>query len=125
MPHLTLEYTGNIDQEIRVAEVFPRLHQVLEQVADVDPANCKSRAIRLDCYWIGLGDEGNAFVHLTIRLLAGRSAAVKRELGGRSLRILEEYFAPSAAALALQLTVEVVNMERQGYFKAASDAVAA
>lgn len=125
MPHLTLQYTGNIEQEIRVAELFPRLHRVLEQVAGVDVLNCKSRAVHLDRYCIGVGDAEGAFVHLEIRLLEGHSAAVKQEVGERSLRILEAYFAPAAKGLALQVTVEVVDMLRQSYFKAASNAAAA
>jgi 5-carboxymethyl-2-hydroxymuconate isomerase len=84
----------------------------------MDVANCKGRAIHLDRYCIGLGDAHDAFVHLEIRLLEGRSAAEKQELGEGSLRILEESLTPLTASLALQITVEVVDIARVGYFKA-------
>jgi 5-carboxymethyl-2-hydroxymuconate isomerase len=125
MPHMTLEYTGNLAQDVRAADLFPGLHHVLASVAGVEIAHCKSRVIRLSEYHVGRGEAQHAFIHLQIRLFEGRPAAVKQELGERSLQILRETFAARAVGLALQVTVEVVDMPRQGYFKWATDLTAA
>jgi len=117
MPQLTLEYTANVDQEIVVDDLFARLHQVLVDVGGLPIGNCKSRAVRLEDYYIAGGGPRNAFAHLTIRLLEGRSIELKQEIGRASLRVLGQYFAPSSANLDLQLTVELHDIERATYFK--------
>jgi 5-carboxymethyl-2-hydroxymuconate isomerase len=116
MPHLTLEYTKNIDQEITFDDLFARLHQVLVDVSSIPIANCKSRASRLDNYYIADGGPQHAFVHLTIRFMAGRSVELKRDIGRRCLEVLEEVCC-SPAGLELQITVEIQDIERTTYFK--------
>lgn len=118
MPHLTLEYSANVNQEIETEELFSELHTLLASVADLAIGNCKSRLVRLDRTYIGRGEPHNAFVHLEIRLLAGRSPERKGRIGRECLNFLESYFASSAADHALQITVEIVDLERYAYFKA-------
>jgi 5-carboxymethyl-2-hydroxymuconate isomerase len=117
MPHLTLEYTGNIDQPLDFDELFARLHGVLAEVAAISVDNCKSRAIRLDTYYVGDGLDRGAFVHLTVRFLAGRAPELKQQIGRRCLAVLEAAFAPSLVELGLQITVELQDIERPTYFK--------
>ena len=47
MPHIKLEYTENVNWNIPVQEIFPKLQSVLIQHAKVKPKNCKSRATQL------------------------------------------------------------------------------
>jgi 5-carboxymethyl-2-hydroxymuconate isomerase len=116
MPHLTLEYTGNLEQEIILDDLFPRLHGALVDVAAIPIGNCKSRAYRLDNYYIADGGPQHAFVHLAIRFMEGRSVEVKRMIGRGCLEVLEE-LCHSPAGLALQITVEIQDIERTTYFK--------
>ena len=116
MPHLTLEYTKNIDQEINFDDLFPRLHQVLVDIAGIPIGNCKSRACRLDNYYIADGSPQHAFVHLAIRFMEGRSVEVKRMIGRGCLKVLEE-LCWSPARPELQITVEIQDIERTTYFK--------
>ena len=120
MPHLRLEYTGNVSQQVRADELLPALHRLLARVAGIQAGNCKSRLVRLSEYCVGGGEAGHAFVHLEIRVLEGRAPEVKREIGERSLAVLEEYFAPARSESELQITVEVIDMQRASYFKAAA-----
>ena len=117
MPQIALEYTANIAEHIEAAQVFARIHEVVASVGGINIGNCKSRARRLDSYFIGDGDARQAFAHLEVRFLEGRSAAVKQEIGRRCLGILQDYFAGSLAKLDLQMTVEVADIDRLFYFK--------
>jgi 5-carboxymethyl-2-hydroxymuconate isomerase len=121
MPHITLEYTDNIDQPIEFHALFAELHQVLADVAGIDIANCKSRARRLDTYHIGEEETGNAFVHLEVQLFEGRSPELKREIGKRGLDVLKKHFARSLGDHNLQITLQVRDIQRQAYFKAISE----
>jgi 5-carboxymethyl-2-hydroxymuconate isomerase len=117
MPHLTLEYTSNLSQSIDADQLFPRLHQILVNVGGISIHNCKSRAVCLDTYYIGKGDVQDAFIHLDIRFLEGRSLELKQRIGRLSLSWLKEYFAPSLAELELQVTVGIADIQPQTYFK--------
>lgn len=117
MPHLILEYTGNISQRIDCRVLFSRLHHILINEGRFNIDSCKSRAVRLESYWVGAGEAQDAFVHLDLRLLEGRSTDLKRRLGQLCLQWLESYFEPSLARLTLQISVEVSDIERATYFK--------
>jgi 5-carboxymethyl-2-hydroxymuconate isomerase len=116
MPHLTLEHTANLTNTICYAALFKALHQILAETADVDLNNCKSRAVPLAHYRVGDGDARHAFAHLEIRLF-DRPPAVKTELGERSLACLRRHLTHPTPDLTLQLTVEIVDVERAAYFK--------
>ncbi len=117
MPHLTLEYTDNIRPEFEVQDLLARLHQKLADIAGTRIENFKSRAICRDTYHIGAGSGREAFVHLEIRILAGRTPEVREWMGQECLRLLERAWAASLADHDPQITVELVDMERGSYFK--------
>jgi len=117
MPHLTLEITANIQQEIDYDTLFSSLHQILSTTAGINIENCKSRAVRLDNFYIARGDEANAFVHLEIHFMQGRPADLLRAIGDESIGTLKEYFAPAINELRLQITVEITEFQRSSYYK--------
>ncbi len=85
MPHAVLEYTSNITQKIQFKAVFAALHTLLQDIAHADIESCKSRANKLEEFYIGDGSATQAFVHLDISLLAGRTQAAKEQLGQAAL----------------------------------------
>jgi 5-carboxymethyl-2-hydroxymuconate isomerase len=115
MPHLTLEYTDNLKPATSFGELFSHLHRIVADVGGIPLNNCKSRAIRLEEYFAGEGGARQAFAHLTIRFMAGRSVEVKEEIGRQSLAALRHFFPP--VELALQVTLEIQEIERSTYFK--------
>jgi 5-carboxymethyl-2-hydroxymuconate isomerase len=117
MPHVTLEHTDNLDSPPDFDELFARVHAVLAEVGGIRMDNCKSRAIRLDRYFVGDGSGIQRFVHLDVRFLEGREIAIKQEIGRRLLSILKERFAAALKAHDVQITVEIRDIERSMYFK--------
>ena len=78
----------------------------------------KSRAVAVDDFYIGNGDPEQSFVHLKIALLDHRSTTLKRVVADRCLRLLSEHFAEHLKSGSCQLCVELVDIRRDGYFKA-------
>ncbi|MCG8604712.1 5-carboxymethyl-2-hydroxymuconate Delta-isomerase [bacterium] len=120
MPHLTLEYSANINQSVDFKALFLRLHQVLAEVGSIDIENCKSRAFKCKNYHIARGENAHAFVHLEVCFLEGRSLSVRQLLGKSLLEIMDEIYKPSLDALNLQITVEVKDIQKALYFKRTS-----
>ena len=114
---MMLQYTANVTQEIDFSTLFLDLHHVISDVAGIRIGNCKSRAVRLEHFCVGQGDPTGGFVHLDVRFLEGRTLAVKGALGRALLKTLEAAYAPSIAEHALQITVEIQDIQRGTYFK--------
>lgn len=125
MPQLVLDYSANVAQEVDLQRLFLEMHRVLADAAGIDVAVCKSRAMRRETFAVGKEGAGQAFVHLEVGLLSGRTAEQKRDIAAACLDVLARYYAESLEQIELQITVEVRDMDRAGYAKRAGGAVQA
>jgi 5-carboxymethyl-2-hydroxymuconate isomerase len=109
MPHLTLEYSDNI--EINVQPLLARLHDELVATGAVAMKGLKSRAIRHTDYRIADGDEGYAFVHLNLLIREGRPLEIQQEVAKRAMAVLEETFGHRFKESYLSLSVDIKEMK--------------
>ncbi|MCP5046036.1 MAG: 5-carboxymethyl-2-hydroxymuconate Delta-isomerase [bacterium] len=117
MPQLVLQYTANIQQDVDFKDMFARFHHVLAHTGGIKIGNCKSRAIKLEDYYIAQGGPDEAFVHLDARFMEGRSAELKQKIGQQLLDIMKEVYSPSIKEYNLQITVEINDIACDSYFK--------
>jgi 5-carboxymethyl-2-hydroxymuconate isomerase len=117
MPHLTLEYSDNLPAPVDFDALFARLHEALVEIGSFRPADLKSRAVPHSRFRIGAGSPENVFVHLTVAIFAGRPPAQQQEIGERLLAILKAAFEQAWAGRPCDITVELREMRREGYFK--------
>jgi 5-carboxymethyl-2-hydroxymuconate isomerase len=117
MPHLTLEYTSNLDEWAGDPDLLLALHHLLTSVAGIEIANCKSRWRMVDEWLVGEGETSSAFVHLDIRFLEGRSLEVRQTVGAGALDLLRSHFGAAEDDRDLQITVEILEIRRALYFK--------
>ncbi len=117
MPQITLEHTTNLQPERPWSDLLSQLHDQIAGLAGIEVSACKSRVLALDTYHVGDGAKNQAFAHLTIRIFAGRSPAVKTELGRAGLALLKQTLGTTDDALDIQLTVELQDIDREAYFK--------
>ncbi len=117
MPHLTLEYSNNVETTVDQSVLFSQLHRILSDVAGIPEDNCKSRSYQADSFRVGSGAPENGFVHLDIRLLDGRTMDIKRQIGRESLRALKAWFRSDETDGNIQITVDVDDIVRETYAK--------
>jgi len=117
LPHLRLEYSSNIKEQLDEKKLFSACHHVLEKVAKASPLQCQSRALCFDSFYVGHGSKNEAFIYLEINLLEGRTQAMLQEVGNQIQEILKSYFAHSLKHLTVQMAVRIVEMEKVHYFK--------
>lgn len=90
MPHLILEYTDNLEFDVRT--FFQELHEALVETGAVNMKGLKSRAIKLTDYYIADGHDGYKMVHLNIVLREGRPREIREEIAQRAMAHLEKTF---------------------------------
>jgi len=93
------------------------LIQVICERTDAKIPACKVGISPLPHYYIGNGNENNAFAHLTILLLSGRGIEEKQALSQHATEIIKAHFTPICKNLELQLTVRVDDMTKETYSK--------
>jgi 5-carboxymethyl-2-hydroxymuconate isomerase len=75
------------------------------------------RGIRLDDYVIADGQADDAFVNITVKMGAGRSAAFKQEFFGRLFEVVKAHFAELYERRYLALSLYVEEADEAGSFK--------
>ena len=108
MPHLTLEYTTNLEFEIQ--PLLARLHEELVATGAVNLKGIKSRAVRHEEYRIADGDPEYAFVHVGLLIREGRPVEVKQEATRRVLEVLKSVFGERFESGFLSLSVDLQEM---------------
>lgn len=116
MPHLIVEYSSNLGD-------YPEAQALAELTASVcaspevkHESDLKARFVRTGSFAIGTAGGERAFVHAQLRLLAGRSPEAKQDLAERVARVLRRT-TPRPAGALVQLSVEIVDMDRPSYVK--------
>jgi 5-carboxymethyl-2-hydroxymuconate isomerase len=116
MPHMTVEYSSNL-QGVDEGALMQALNDaVCGHPTVTDEADVKTRIAQLQHYRIGLNSAGRAFVHVELRLMAGRTAEVKKALSERIAAVLQAQI-PAQPGLEVQLSADIVDMDRPSYFK--------
>lgn len=116
MPHLTVEYTDNL-AGLPGQQLLAELNAVVCGHPTVqDEADVKARLLPLSCFEIGTAPAQRGFVHVQLRLLSGRSDAVKKELSDAIAAVLHR-LTPQPPGMLVQLSVEIADMDRASYYK--------
>lgn len=119
MPHLVLEYSANVPDTPDLADVLRRLHEAMATTGHFDLAKVKSRVQRHQSFRVADGASDRAFVHLDVAVLAGRETEQLQEAGAALLSVLHEAFPRARLERRCQITLEIREMRRDLYFKAA------
>lgn len=116
MPHCTVEYTNNIENQLNINEILQGINDSLISHDGVFSANgIRSRAIMLNDYKIGEGTGNDAFIHVSVKIAKGRTPEIKEivqsHLFDTLTRLVQEIDTDKPIALSLELS-ELNNDEK-------------
>ena len=107
MPHFIVEYSANLEPDIRMHALLLALRDAAMATGEFDLAAMRLRAEPREVYLIADGHPENGFIHIVARLRAGRDAATKQRIGEALLAAagahLEAAFATRPLALLIEL----------------------
>ena len=116
MPHVIIEYTANVEADARIPELMRVLNDVLIGYADVFPiGGIRTRALRLDQYRMADGAEDDAFIHVTVRIKAGRRKAVTGPICAAMFAAMRAHLADVFARRYLGVTLDLVAFGAHGF----------
>ena len=112
MPHLTVQYSQNLDHDLDMNEFCSVMNAAMQQTGVFPLAGIRVRAHPMPQYSIADGHRKNAFVDMVLRMGDGRSDATKSEVGAFLMARAEAVFAPLLAEAYFALSLEIVTISK-------------
>lgn len=117
MPHLIVEYSANLEDELRLDALMCRLRDCAADTGVFPLPGIRVRAARRDRFVIADGDPDHAFVHLAVRIGHGRPPEVRQEVAQRLFEVLCDHLQETASRRGLGLSLEVQEIDPVGSLK--------
>jgi len=121
MPHITIEYSFTIPKP-QIDELLLSLNQnISKNEGNFSISECKARAILYNDFVVADGISKQDFIHITIKIMQGRSLGIRKNLATNILKITDEFLKENNLChKSTALSVDVVDMEREIYQKTVS-----
>lgn len=113
MPHIMIEYSANLT-ELNVTKLMQDCHHALDGLHNIATERVKTRAIKLDHFLVGHHGQNGQMIHVTLKLMTGRSSEARQELA-RILYDTVRTHLPQGRYPSAALTVEVVELDKETY----------
>ncbi|NQF20831.1 5-carboxymethyl-2-hydroxymuconate delta-isomerase, partial [Enterobacter hormaechei] len=93
MPHFIAECTDNIREQADLPGLFAKVNEALAATGIFPIGGIRSRAHWLDTWQMADGKHDYAFVHMTLKIGAGRSLESREEVGEMLFALIKTHFA--------------------------------
>lgn len=110
MPHLVIEYSEGLEEKVSMETLMERTYEAAVAAEVMHPDDIKVRALAFSHYRLA-NPEGD-FVHVTCRLLAGRTTEEKVRLSTGIRSYLAELLSD-----VYSISVDIVDMDPEAYKK--------
>ena len=107
MPHFIAECTDNIREQADLPGLFAKVNEALAATGIFPIGGIRSRAHWLDTWQMADGRHDYAFVHMTLKIGAGRSLESREAVGEMLFALINAHFADLMAARYLALSFEL------------------
>jgi 5-carboxymethyl-2-hydroxymuconate isomerase len=118
MPHLTIEYSANIENAIQLDGLLDRLYETALATGVFPIGGIRVRAVRVERYRIADCSPENGFVHVTAQVGHGRPLDVLERAGRQLFETLTQHLeslydrSPLAISLNIQELHPVLNFKQ-------------
>jgi 5-carboxymethyl-2-hydroxymuconate isomerase len=113
MPHLIVEYSANLENQIDILELVETIHNAALKTGVFELAAVRTRAERREFYAIADSHRDNAFVAISVRIAPGRPAETRQRLGKEifdaACEFLQEVYEKTPIGISLEVT-EIDNI---------------
>ena len=111
MPHLSIEYSANVEQWTSLAELCDVLRLAAAATGLSDAAGIRVRALRCDTYSIADGKADRGFIDISVRLRGGRALDTRKQATQRIFEAAEQHLEEVLAAHPLALSLEMRDID--------------
>ncbi|MDQ2858968.1 MAG: 5-carboxymethyl-2-hydroxymuconate Delta-isomerase [Candidatus Eremiobacteraeota bacterium] len=117
MPHIVIECSENMRARTDLPGLVGCVHAAALSTGVFPEGGLRTRLAERRLYRIADGDPANGFVHVVVRIGAGRDAATKRRAGEEIFGALCAYLGPAIETTPLGVSLEVQEIDSALSFK--------
>jgi len=117
MPHFLVEYSSNLEEALELPALFEKLHAAAAKGGVFPVAGMRSRGLPRSQYRLADGHPDNGFVHVNLRVGAGRDVETLRLEGEAIFAVLSEHLAALFDERPLALSLEISEIHPDLNFK--------
>ena len=107
MPHLNIEYSANLQDSIDIQALVDRIHETALETGIFPLGGVRTRAEPRKHYKIANGNPNAGYIHLMVRIGAGRDLETRRAAGEKIFAALcdftDELYKTRPLALSFEL----------------------
>lgn len=117
MPHLTVEYSANLEPGADIPGLLAAVHRAALETGVFEIGGIRVRAERRDLYIVADGAPENRFVAVHVRIGAGRDEATRARMAEHVFAAVTAHLAPVYDAHPLAISLEVSEIAPVGSLK--------
>ncbi|AWL28890.1 5-carboxymethyl-2-hydroxymuconate Delta-isomerase [Acinetobacter defluvii] len=117
MPQMIVEYSDNIKNLDHQALMLDLNHALFDTGLIDHSFNIKTRIRANQDFLIGFGDNNQAYIHVRLAIMTGRTLEQRKLISDQLFRCLKNFEKYQAIGLEVQLCVELAEMLRDVYGK--------
>jgi len=111
MPHLTIQYSSNLDWRTDMQALCETLRTVMAETGIFPLGGIRVRAFAAEANAIADNHPDNAFADLVLRMGAGRSEEDKRRAGDAIFAATQSFFATEFEQPHFALSLEITEID--------------
>ena len=119
MPHIIIESSKNILAK-EALKIGQEIQQIMAKIVEgkFDPDQCKIRVINYENYIVGLEENDENFIHISIKILAGRAFEIRNKLASQSFEFVNNFYKNlKLSQKRCDISVDIIEMDRDTYQK--------
>jgi 5-carboxymethyl-2-hydroxymuconate isomerase len=118
MPHAIIEHSFSIPNP-QIKSLLLTINQnIAKNEGNFDISQCKARAVFRQNFIVADGTTQQDFMHITVRILTGRTLGIRKNLAENLLKIIAAFLKQNNLFTnQLALSVDIVEMEKEIYQK--------
>lgn len=110
MPHFIIEYSANLEPDLDVLALVRAVHEAALATGIFPIGGLRTRAQRRDHYRIADGHADNRFLHLDVKIAAGRPLELRKTAGETVFKAVTEFLAPLFDRYPLGISMEIMEI---------------
>jgi 5-carboxymethyl-2-hydroxymuconate isomerase len=111
VPHLSIEYSANLDARIDIAELCAVASEAILKTGLFELGAVRVRALRAEAYAIADRLPENSFVDMSLRIGVGRSVQDKKAAGEAIFAAVTEQLASALETRHFALSLEIREID--------------
>lgn len=112
MPHFIAEYSPNLSDKINFDSLFKAVIDTMLQMDGVFPlGGIRCRALPVSHYRIATGDKKFGYIHMTLKIGAGRDIATKQMAGENIFATITENLQSVFDENLIGISFEIVELD--------------